>query len=888
MTHKHDLPTDIDPPSPGADPAAIHDAAAIFAPGAIAGISTPLIGRDDELQRLLEYFYALIEGADAQLVTIVGEPGIGKSRLAHEFRQLIARLPETVACYTFRAERQMVGQPYSLVRRLIGALFRIRPTDPPEVARARLESGIVALLGPEHLAKAHFIGQLIGFDFSASPHLRGALHDARQIRDRAIYYALQCLTVLTAQNPLILLIDDFHYADESSIDLFEQVAHAGRAIGILLVCLTQPRLYERRPGWGGDTRRLARIDLQPLAERDSRRMVAEVLRKAGKLPADLRNLIVNRSEGNPFFVEELIKMLIADGAIIPGPEKWHIAPGRLSRLRIPNTLHELLRAQIQTLRPDERELLLHAAVIGRTFWVGALNVFAELGQAVGEPAAHRRSLTEILSALERKELIALQPTSQFSNEPEFSFRHELLHEVAYGQISPDQLARSHLRAAEWLVAHIGAGSTAYAGLIAEHYERAGQATAAAHWYLHAGQFAHETYALEMALGSYRAALGLLPPDVGADAARMVCYEQLGEVQQAIARLGDAAQSFFQVAELAAAHGDLVAEARAHNRLSFVYDNSTEPRLALASAQRAIELSIAADDPQQHAVGLMRLGWAELRLSNPQQALELGQRSLALFEQIGDLSGAARCLGMIGVAYEQIGDYARATNCLQEALRANRELGNLPEVATHLTNLGYIANACADYAGAIPFLEESLRIAREIGNRVSEIFGLSNLGSALNGLGAYAEAEAVARQGIHMCEVSRIVIFSDFYRDLALACLGQGRVDEAIEAAQQALDLARHAESSRELGAAWRTLGLAISHLSDPQGALPCFAESARIFAKGRVAAEQARTLREWAIHAGRVGQTQQSIVLLLESRALFAQVGLEVELARTPEPPIMV
>ena len=196
---------------------------ASFAPADVAGIVAPMIGRDRELQLLLQDLYGVIERDETRVVTIVGPAGVGKSRLAYELRQVLGRLPDPVSVLTLQADSQSTGQPYSLLRLLVARLFHIREDDPPARVHARFEQGVAALLGAASVEKGHFIGQLAGYDFSASLHVRSHLAEPRQLRDRALAYAAQCLVALTAQTPLVLICDDLHYADESSLDALSHV-----------------------------------------------------------------------------------------------------------------------------------------------------------------------------------------------------------------------------------------------------------------------------------------------------------------------------------------------------------------------------------------------------------------------------------------------------------------------------------------------------------------------------------------------------------------------------------------------------------------------------------------------------------------------------------------
>lgn len=856
------------PLPPSAEPAS-PEGATRFVPAEIGGVSSPLVGREQELQQLIGELYGIIEGGPSRLVTIVGPAGIGKSRLAYELRQVAARLPEPVSLLTIQADRQSTGQPYSLLRRFVAAMFQIKVDAAPETVRLQLEQGVASLLGSDNEEKAHFIGQLAGYDLTASPHLRGLLDEPRQIRDRALHYAAQCMQAFTAQAPMVLILDDFHYADDSSLDAIAHVVDTNPGLELLVLCLAQARLFERRPAWGQQlAQRHSRIDLGPLDERDGRRLVGEILRKAGKLPTELRNLIVSRAEGNPFYVEELIKMLIGDGVIVPGSAAWTVQQGRLLRLRIPATLNELLRARVQSLLPAERVLLLRAAVVGRNFWA----------EAAVEPGHSLSEAMTLLAGLERKELIASQAESRFPGKREFQFRHELLYEVAYMQVPDDARVKLHRGVAEWLILSAGERVGAYANLVAEHFERGGDTVRAAHWHTRAGDHARETYALDAAIQRYQFAIALQPT---LDE-QIACYEGLGAVYLATARLGEAAASYQQMADLAAGAGEWTVAARALNGLAYVQDHALEYSASRASALQSISYAERANATRELAIGLFHLAWAEVRLDNTEAARAIGERALAVLEQAADAATSARWSGLLGVIHDMLGDVEQALRFQHEALSYYRSVGHLTEVTTQLNNLGTTLCMYGDFAGAIVLLSEAQSICQAIGSRVSEIFVLSNLCIAQNGCGDYKAADATARQGIKLSELSRVPIFCDFYRTVSAACLQQGRVTEAVEAAHQALDVARAHEGPREVGAAWRALGEAIGAMSDSQGAPRCFEESVRLFTASGAGAELGRTLRSWAAYELGRGDEAKGQQLWGAARAIFAEHGLAHELARTP------
>ncbi|MGB7924789.1 MAG: protein kinase, partial [Pyrinomonadaceae bacterium] len=554
----------------------------------VEGIETRMIGRQAELERLLNALRAVLEDKELQVVTVVGEAGLGKSRLLYEFSNEVELLPERFRIFNGRASEAMKGLPYSLVRDVFFFRFEIQDSDSPGVARAKLEEGMRPFFGAgeEASMRAHFIGHLIGLDFSASPHLRGIIDDAKQIRDRAFHYATQFFTAVARELPAIIYLDDLHWADDGSLDFVEHVARTCSQSPLLLLCFARPLLLERRAAWGEGEEAHARVQLQPLLKRESRQLVEEILRQAESIPQALRELIVSGAEGNPFYVEELIKMLIDQKVILPGPERWHVDASRLVEVRVPSTLTGVLQARLDSLSVLERTVLQRASVVGRIFWgdaVASLRI-----EPTSDSTAYEGSIREALEALRRKELVYRREASAFVGTTEYIFKHAILRDVTYETVLKRDRRRYHREFAAWLSERSGERAGEYAGTIAKHYELAKETARAAEWYGRAAQQAREAYAPETAASYYRKALEFLPvaeaeDDSKAQARRALqkeWYQGLGEVLKIQARFDKAIEAIEAMRILAEVDKDTVAQARAWNELAVVQEKRGDNRGAL--------------------------------------------------------------------------------------------------------------------------------------------------------------------------------------------------------------------------------------------------------------------------------------------------------------------
>nr|NIV36915.1 AAA family ATPase [Anaerolineae bacterium] len=443
----------------------------------VAGIETRMVGRDAELLMLLNVFQDAMEDAEVRVVTVVGDAGVGKSRLLYEFEKWIELLPEDVWYFTGRATPETEGRPYGLIRRMFAHRFEILESDSAAEVREKFRAGMAAALNTD---QADLVGQLLGLDFSASPAVRAWL-GSESFGELATAHLAEYLRAI-ASEPTVIFLEDIHWADDSSLDLLDYLVTAVPDTRLLVVCLARPLLYERRPSWGEGRLSHTQIELKPLSRRASRALVGEILQKAGGVPDELRDLIVEGAEGNPFYVEELIKMLIEDSVILAGEDNWRVELGRLAEVRVPPTLTGVLQARLDSLPPEEKKLLQRASVVGRRFW----------DTAVGQlKAGEGRDLDEeeialLLEAVRDRELIFRRERSAFAGAEEYVFKHALLRDVTYETVLLNLRRVYHGQVARWLEGASGERIGEYLGLIARHYELAGEEEKAIEYLLEAG------------------------------------------------------------------------------------------------------------------------------------------------------------------------------------------------------------------------------------------------------------------------------------------------------------------------------------------------------------------------------------------------------------------
>jgi class 3 adenylate cyclase/tetratricopeptide (TPR) repeat protein len=370
-------------------------------------IAAPYIGREEELELLHNVFARVVRDRRAQLVTIFGDPGIGKSRLAKEFFAGLERTTVlTGRCLPFGE-----GIAYRPLAEMVQDAAGISEDDSPEEAIEKLREACTSD------AVADLLGLASGVLDTVSGGRKG---------QEIAWAAHEWATNLAEAQPLVLGFEDVHWAEEPLLDLVEHLADRIDDAPVLIVCLARPELLDARPDWGGGRRRSITIELGPLPESETAELVDALVEDAA-LSDGLRTVLLDKTEGNPLFVEETIRMLVEQG--------------EGAAVRIPDTLQALIAARIDALPPDSRSVLRHGALVGRVFWRGAIiDLDPEL------------DVDRALQDLVDRQLVTREPLSTVTGEVAYRFRHVLIRDVAYGGLAKSVRATLHQRFAEWLLA----------------------------------------------------------------------------------------------------------------------------------------------------------------------------------------------------------------------------------------------------------------------------------------------------------------------------------------------------------------------------------------------------------------------------------------------------
>lgn len=738
----------------------------------IRALNTRLVGRTTELGQLEYALQTAMDSATAQVVTIVGERGVGKSRLLREFEQRLQLLPVRVRLFRGQGQPEMGQSAYSLVRDLFTSHFAIHPRHSAEVAREKFVQGALAVLAEAHaevkpdpmgyrptpLEQAYLIGQLIGFDFQDSLYSQGINYDSQRIREHAFDDVARFFRGVTEQAPAaVLILEDWHWADEGSFELIEYLVKTCWDIPLLVVCLARPQLYEKRPSWQTldalDPMTYLHLTLPPLSPIDSRHLVTELLAKVPKVPLRLVDLVVSWASGNPYHLEAFLLLLLEKQIIVAKGEEWQVKMGKLAEMRIPSTLAELHRERLDSLPPLEARVLRRAAVVGRHFWDLAV---MQLG------GTHRLVTDEVEEAvgqLVARGFVYPSQTAAFVGTREYVFAHDTLHEAVYESLKFTKRQLYHAQAAMWLVAYRGTDTgyyhqdpPEYASVIAMHFERAGELAKAVDWYGRAGRRAKERHAPETAVFFYRQALNLLADN---DTQQLTLTAGLGNTLRQLARFAEAAAAFQQMQQVAAHNQQPDIETMAWVELVWTLLFQGRIDAALHSGQQAQAAAESAAPPYQ---GLARVAtaWATLELNDPPTALKLCQEGLAL-TQVGETEthrlGTAVANTVMGRICWQLGRLEQAIAFIKEALDTFSNLGEQLWVGILLRQLGDVAEKQGDLARAQKQYEDGLRTSRDSSDFYGAMLCWQKLAQLAQRRKAYETAEGYQQQALLFAEKS---------------------------------------------------------------------------------------------------------------------------------------
>jgi DNA-binding SARP family transcriptional activator len=732
------------------------------APGYIRRMETPMIGRGEELSRLKQCFERAAGERAVQLFTVLGPPGIGKSRLAQE---LVSSLDGEAQVLHGHSLSYGEGITFWPLREVVS---QVNGADPQQSLRN--------VLAEESDADT-IVDRLLG---------AAGLAGNASSNEETFWAARKLFEALARERPVVLVLDDVHWADPTFLDLVEHVADWSSESPILLLCLGRPELLDARPRWAGGRANINSTLLEPLSTAESEQLV-ELLLAGGELTGGLRDRILGAAEGNPLFIEQMLAMLAENGD--GGSE-------------IPPTIHALLAARLERLDAEERRVVQRAATIGREFRRAAVIDLS--------PKEERGAVGDALQKLVRREL--LRPAGDES----FRFRHLLFQEVAYDSLPKQARGGLHERFADWLERATEDRVSEYEEIVGYHLEQAYRyraelapvdedaralARRAATRLGAAGRRAYERGDVHAAALWLSRAAALLEPGAPGRA------ELLADLGEALRETGDFERAESVLAEVtgaAAAAGDQVLEARAQLirlRLHMQTDPASED--VAAEGALLVETFEEAGDERLLAKAWELLAWPPWFRGQAAAADEALRRAIEYARRAGDARTEAQSLNLsVGAAFFGPMPVPEAIAVCEKILAQPGQQRRI--VASALRALAGLKAMAGSFAEARELVASHREVLGELGLRVTAASAAETYGIVEMLAGDPAAAERELASGYQtLDEIGEIATFPDLAAKLADALYAQGRDDEAFEVSE----VSRRATAPDDLsaGVQWRAV-----------------------------------------------------------------------------------
>ncbi len=690
------------------------------------GLEPPFVGRDRELRLLKEYLHGTGEEGRARLLSIVGIGGVGKSRLGWEFFKYVDGLSEVVHWHRGRCLSYGEGVAFWALNEMVRMRAGIVENEPAETARFKLRATVEEFVSDPEERRwveprlAHLVG----------------LEERVAIDPRDLYAAWRFFFErLAAKHLTVLLFEDLQWADNGLLDFIEYLLEWSRTSPLLVLTLARPELNEKRPGWASGKRGVASLYLDPLSPESMDRLLEGMV---PGLPEDLKARIRDRAAGVPLYAVETVRMLLDRGLLVEEDGTYR-AEGSLNSLEVPESLHALIAARLDSLLPEERELLQDASVLGKSFTMGALRAISLLDEAAVVPA---------LSGLVNKELLAIQSDPRSPERGQYVFLQDLVRSVAYGTLARRDRKARHLAAASYLEGGWNEEEE-IAEVIASHFVEAYDAdreaadaeqirARARDALVKAGDHAASLAAASSAQHYYERALQLAD-----DADRAELLALAGQMAWLQLKVPDARAHFEEAHALHSAAGRVGAAARVsvllsaldvHELKSDVALGRVEEAFAELSAQGVSGLAAEADLAVVAAELARRLfltgGSTEVALERVELALEIAER-YGLWEQF------CEAINTKGLIIGGRGRHAEALALLECALDRSLAFKLHAAALRAYNNLAALSQE-TDLVRAEQLAAEGAALARLVGDRRNEITAIFGQTPILADLGRWDE------------------------------------------------------------------------------------------------------------------------------------------------------
>lgn len=775
------------------------------------GTTTPLIGREHELSLLEGLFRRTLSEQSPQFVTLSGEPGVGKSRVAREFRAFIDDLPDLVYWRQGRCLPYGEGITFWALGEIVKSHAGIADNDDPGQAATKLAHAVRDIDDDREREWVQArLGPLVGIGEET----------AAADRDESFRAWRMFLEEIAATSPLVLVIEDLHWADPSMRAFIEHLADWASGVPLFVLCTARPELFEREPAWGGGKRNHTAVSLSPLTQEDTARLLSSLLDQT-VLPAGMQAALLERAGGNPLYAEEFVRMLVDRGALVRHDGRWDLDDSE--DIAVPENVQALIAARLDTLGPERKALLQDASVIGKVFWAGALAEMAQLDV---------RDVRERLQELVHKEFIRPARRSSIDGEAEYAFWHILIRDVAYGQIPRSSRAAKHRAAADWIQQVAGERVADAAELLAYHYEEALELVRAV------GEDPSDIEALARSflLMAAERASRLDVAKFQDYVLRALAMTQPGQPERLevllfasrgwrLSSANDDDTLIMQTIDEARLHADELAEGQALSLLSFVqWVRGDAARQAELIDQSLAILTRHPPGPEL-AFAYTRAAASAGLAGRTSESLPLIELALPIVEEFGDDVESVILLQFRGVARVELGDVDRGVADLREGLQLAIESAPAGIVVSAHVNLGDVIWFRDGPEAGLSLYRKASSVGERRGASAAGRWAQMQSMWPLFDLGRWDEVIEIGERLTHeITDTSlQISVLVETFRQLVL--VHRGVLDRAADVEDRLVPRAREIADSQAIVPVFRLAALERQAQGDMDGALAAIREA---------------------------------------------------------------
>lgn len=882
------------------DPAQTFEPAEFDAEGVRTILTTPayelrprFVGRDRAMAELQELTTRAFERRDSGFAVIIGEPGMGKSRMIHELAARVRVDHPTTRLFQGVADEN--AHAYGPVARALTARFGIAVGEDPAVSRGKLAAELADVIDSERLTEvAHLIANLLRVPYEDSPIVAPILGSPQRLEARLFMALKRFLAAESERYPLLVVIENLELCGADTINFVHYLAAGLRDHRVVIIGTATSELMTRHPAFGQGDVAPARIEIGPLSPGESEALLRELCAPLDSVPAIL-TAHVRTMNGSPRVIFELVRLLLETSCIFREDQRWRIDHKALAITELPRSYDDLVAARLRVLDPMERRVLEMAAAVGDSSWfdaILALERHTQLGadpdgptlaQIAGSDDQSRQAVIIAVGRLIEHGWLLEVPHSSIAGERELRFASPNLWSIVYDGL-PDATRRGyHAVVARWLELHPEGLSPSAQEEVARHLVLAGAACEAALRYRRAAEAARASYANQRAIQLYDRALDSIGAhDLGA---RIQLWRDLASVYELIGDFDAALGAFERMLRLSWVAASKATAAEAFNKMGRVWRRKGDLKLALEYLQRGLELFRGANDTRGVAGSLDDIGRALHMMGRYGEAEAQITEALARHTKDGDQRAIATSLSRLGNVHQDRGHYEAAYECHRDALAIRKATGDRWGQVVAQNNLAALSFELGELSAARAGWLAALPEAEAIGALPLSALILTNLGEVALAENKLDEARSRLENALEIIEtIADRGLESVCRRHLAALEKIQGNATAARELAERALAVAQKAGLREHEAQAYMTLGdvLSVSIHDDEiteTGALApaavAFGAAVEVLANLGNEAALAKALFAFGRYKAEMGDHADAKDMLRDALMMFSRLGLE-------------